>query len=245
MKKILFSLMALVCCMGIDAQVVKLMKDGNVVATYNASQVDDVLFVEEDTHEYVDLNLPSGVKWATCNVGAATPEDFGLYFAWGETTGYTNHDHSYSWANYKWTIDSSTTLIKYNPNTTSGTVDNRAVLDLIDDAANVFWGGSWRIPSQTEWTELKEQCDWTWDDTKKGYKVASKTNAERFIFLPAAGYYEGNNPSYSNVNAYYWSSTLNTSNPVEAYSCCIENNNIKWMSNSWRYYGQTVRPVFK
>ena len=134
-------------------------------------------------HEYVDLGL--SVKWATCNVGAESPEDYGDYFAWGETTSKS----TYNLSTYKYCNGSSTTLTKYNTSSSYGTVDNKTQLDLTDDAARANWGGSWRMPTYAEWTELCEQCTWTWTSQNgvKGYKVTSKSNCNS-IFLRATGY---------------------------------------------------------
>ena len=103
---------------------------------------------KENDHEYVDLGLPSGLKWATCNVGATAPEEYGNYYAWGENTPKDNYD----WDTYKLTTDGGTTFTKYN-----GT-DGKTTLDPEDDAAAVNWGGKWRMPTDDEWTELRENC---------------------------------------------------------------------------------------
>ena len=116
-------------------------------------------------HEYVDLGLPSGLKWATCNVGAIKPEEYGDYFAWGEIKPKQRYDDD----NYTY---------KSNPET----------LPLSADAANVNWGGKWRMPTKAEQDELRNYCTWEWTtlNGEKGYKVISKKNGNS-IFLPAAG----------------------------------------------------------
>ncbi|MCQ2319676.1 MAG: hypothetical protein MJZ90_12290 [Bacteroidales bacterium] len=101
-------------------------------------------------HEYVDLGLPSGLLWATCNVGADSPEDYGDYFAWGETETKSDYD----WDTYKWCNGSYNTLTKYNTKSSYGTVDNKTTLELSDDAARANWGGSWRMPTEAEFQEL-------------------------------------------------------------------------------------------
>ena len=125
------------------------------------------------------------VKWADRNVGASKPEEYGDYFAWGETEPKS----TYSWSTYKWCNGSETTLTKYNTNSSYGTVDNKTILDLSDDAARANWGGSWRMPTDAELTELREQCTWTWTTQNgvNGYKVTSKSNGNS-IFLLAAGF---------------------------------------------------------
>ena len=91
------------------------------------------------------------VKWATCNVGATKPEEYGDYFAWGETDPKSTYD----WSTYKYCNGSSSTLTKYNTDNSQGTVDNKTTLDLSDDAARANWGDSWRMPTDAELTELR------------------------------------------------------------------------------------------
>ena len=113
-----------------------------------------------DDHEWVDLGLPSGTLWATCNVGADRPGDFGDYFAWGETTP----KQSYSWENYKWCYGYSSTLIKYCTNSSfgyNGFVDNKNELDPEDDAAYANWGPSWRMPTYDQTARLYEVLAWS------------------------------------------------------------------------------------
>ncbi len=140
-----------------------------------------------DDHEWVDLGLPSGTLWATCNVGADRPGDFGDYFAWGETAP----KDSYSWENYMWCYGYSSTLTKYCTNSSfgyNGFVDNKAELDPVDDAAYVNWGPSWRMPTYDQLEELRTQCTWTWriKDGSYGHLITGPNGNS--IFLPAAGY---------------------------------------------------------
>ncbi len=196
----------------------------------------------ESGHEWVDLGLPSGLKWATCNVGATTPEGYGNYFAWGETSP----KDSYTWSAYKYCNGSSSTLTKYNTSSNYGTVDNKTILDLSDDAARANWGGTWRMPTYNEWDELKNNCTWEWTTQNgvNGYKVTSKTNGNS-IFLPEAGYRNGT--SVYNVGSYgrYWSSSLYESRPYtyRAYYLYFSSGNVYW-GYSDRYNGHTVRAVF-
>ena len=163
-------------------------------------------------HEYVDLGL--SVKWATCNVGASKPEEYGDYFAWGETQPKS----TYNWSTYKYCNGSYNTLTKYNNSSSYGTVDNKTKLELSDDAARANWGGSWRMPTRAEQGELRENCTWTWTTQNgvNGYKVTSKKNGNS-IFLPAAGYRDVS--SLSNAGSYgdYWSSSLFSGSPSRAY----------------------------
>ncbi len=186
------------------------------------------------THEYVDLGLPSGTKWATCNVGATSPEEYGDYYAWGETTT----KETYSWDTYK--HGDGETFSKYNA------TDGLTTLEAADDAAVANWGGSWRMPTDVEWTELRENCDWVWtyyyDGTGvAGYVVVSKTNGNS-IFLPATGSCDGGALDYAGDYGYYWSSSLSTDYPDYAWSAYFYSGNV---SRDYydRYYGHSVRPV--
>ena len=188
-------------------------------------------------HEYVDLGL--SVKWATCNVGASKPEEYGDYFAWGETQPKDYYD----WSTYKWCNGSYNTLTKYNNSSSYGTVDNKTVLDKTDDAAAVNWGGSWRMPTMAEQGELCEQCTWTWTTQNgvNGYKVTSKKNGNS-IFLPAAGYRYGSSLFYAGSYGFYWSSSLITGNPYYACGLGFYSGSVGWNYDD-RGYGFSVRPV--
>ncbi len=135
-----------------------------------------------DPHEWVDLGLPSGTLWATCNVGASNPEELGSYFAWGETAT----KDFYEWSTYKWCNGSETTMTKYCTNSdygNDGFVDNKTELDPEDDAAYVNWGPSWRMPTTEQQCELYENCssDWT---TQNGVNGRLFTGPNR-ITLPS------------------------------------------------------------
>ena len=151
----------------------------------------------------MDLGLPSGVKWATFNVGANSPEESGDYYAWGETSPKS----SYTWLNYKWCEGSYNMLTKYNCDSSNGVVDYKTILDPEDDAATVNWGQTWRIPTKAEFDELIENCTWTWSSLNGvyGYEIKSNTN-ENSIFLPAVGYYSEN--TLQTYSGSYSSSTL-------------------------------------
>ncbi len=192
-------------------------------------------------HDYVDLGLPSGLKWATCNVGANNPEDYGGYYAWGETETKS----TYSWSTYKWCNGTSTTMTKYCTRSSYGTVDNKTTLDPEDDVAHVKWGGDWRMPTWYEREELRDtdNCTWTWTTQggKNGYLVTSKKNGNS-IFLPAAGYRNDSSLTRAGYDGYYWSSSLSTSGSLDAYGLYFD-----WdfdnLSYCDRIYGQSVRPV--
>lgn len=193
-----------------------------------------------DGYEFVDLGLPSGLKWATCNVGAITPEGYGDYFAWGETTPKTN----YSWSTYKYCQGSSSTMTKYCYYSGFGTVDNKTTLELADDAAHVNWGGAWRMPTKAEQDELRNNCTWTWttQNNVNGYGVVGPNGNS--IFLPAAGYRYNGSLNLVDSDGYYWSSSLSASASYYAYRLCIYSSNIGWNYIN-RYFGQSVRAVCK
>lgn len=194
-------------------------------------------------HDWVDLGLPSGTKWATMNVGATTPEGYGNYYAWGEITTKS----SYNWSTYKWCNGSYDTMTKYCTSSSYGTVDNKNTLELTDDAAYVNWGSSWRMPTRTEQDELRDKnyTTWTWTTQNgvNGYKVTSKTNGNS-IFLPAAGY-RGDSSLYgAGSGGYYWSSSLDAYNSYYAYELGFYSSNVGWYDSN-RYYGRSVRAVLR
>jgi len=159
-------------------------------------------------HDWVDLGLPSGTKWATCNVGASKPEDYGNYYAWGET----RTKDSYFYDNYRWTIcDGAIHFIKYitQPDYAykNGYTDNLTTLEANDDAATANWGHGWRMPTETELQELISNCthQWTTQNDVKGM-LFTGTNGNS-IFMPAAGGYDGY--VYGTASdGFYWSSSL-------------------------------------
>ena len=189
-----------------------------------------------DNHIHaVDLGL--SVKWACCNVGAESPEDYGGYYAWGETEEKNN----YSRSTYKWCNGSYDTMTKYCISNSDGTVDNKTTLDLSDDVAHVKWGGSWRMPTIDELNELRSKCSWEWtlSNGMLGYKVTGPNGNS--IFLPAAGVRSDDNVSSRGSYGSYWSSTLGSSGSSGA-SIFFYSSYHAW-SGSSRYYGHTVRPV--
>lgn len=199
---------------------------------------------------FVDLGLPSGLKWASCNVGANSPEDYGDYFAWGETE--PKEDYVYS--TYKWCKVGTTKFTKYCTKSdfwaNDVPMDNKTVLDSEDDAASANWGGSWRIPTDEEWTELMTNCSCTWTNDYNGtgiagLKMTSKKAGykDKAIFLPAAGHRSpGSLESMS--GGCYWSSSLRTDFPDYAWRFCFGSGYKDFgMGNTSRRYGHTVRPV--
>lgn len=186
-----------------------------------------------ETHAYVDLGL--SVKWATCNIGASSPEEYGDYFAWGET----EPKDVYVWSTYKWCNGSQNTLTKYCTNKEYGAVDNKITLELEDDAAHVNWGGEWRMPTKAELEELREKCTWT--PTKingvSGREITGPNGNK--LFLPYSGYcseskYPGGGTGHC------WSST---SNSYEAYYLTYNWSNNGHIVADLRCFGFTIRAV--
>ena len=190
-----------------------------------------------DCIEAVDLGL--SVKWATCNVGASSPEEYGDYFAWGETQPKDYYD----WSTYKWCNGSYDTQTKYCTNSSHGVVDNKTVLEPEDDAATMNWGGSWRMPTNAELTELREQCTWAWTTQNgiNGYKVISKKNGNS-IFLPVAGGRYESSLSDAGSEGICWSSSLCTDGPHNAWDTNFNSNRV-YGYGRYRCKGFSVRPV--
>ena len=177
---------------------------------------------KHEGHEYVDLGL--SVKWATCNVGATSPEDYGNYYAWGETSTKS----SYTSDNSK-TYGKSMGDIKGNSNY---------------DAATANWGGSWRMPTELEMRELKGKCTWTWTTQNgvNGFNVKGPNGNS--IFLPAAGYRCGSSLDNAGSCGFYWSSTTYDDDGSSAYDLGFTSD-IYGMNYDGRDYGQSVRPVLE
>ena len=185
--------------------------------------------------------------WATSNLSAsglcANPEDYGDYYAWGETEPKKN----YSWSTYKWCNGSSSTLTKYNTNSSYGTVDNKTVLEPEDDVAHVKLGGKWRMPTDAEWTELRTECTWTWVTNYNGSgingRLVKATNGNS-IFLPAAGCRDNSSLDLAAGSlGRYWSSSLNTDDPIHAWSVSFTSVAVARGYHYRYYYGLSVRPV--
>ena len=190
----------------------------------------------ETQYKAIDLGL--SVKWATFNVGASKPEDYGAYYAWGETEEKENYD----WSTYKWCNGSKNTMTKYCANSDYGTVDNKTTLDPEDDVAHVKWGGGWRMPTKAEQDELRNNCTWTWTTLNgvNGYTVTGPNGNS--IFLPAAGSRMGT--YHQEIGGYgrYSSSSLRlVGDGYSAYTLCISGSGPGW--DIGRQYGHCVRPV--
>lgn len=195
------------------------------------------------THEWVDLGLPSGTLWATCNVGAVNPEDYGKYFAWGEIA----QKAKYEWRTYLLCEGCDVNLTKYCPSYDFGYddyEDNLTTLEAADDAATIFWGDEWRMPSASEFKELIDNCTYSWT-FRNGVRGALFTGSSgRSIFLPGAGIYSGDVCAQSPYAGFYWSSRLYDAWPPDAYYLRIESDGPQ-REYKHRYYGMAVRPVRK
>lgn len=225
-------------------------------AEYQTKDINKIEFLEKldpyNGHEYVDLGL--SVKWATMNIGASKREDYGNYYAWGETTTKS----TYNWNSYKWDLngtwldqtkytidDGNTSKVWYENGIFVG--DNKTSLEMVDDVAAITWGGSWRMPTREEQEELCTKCthEWTSLNGKYGYKVTGPNG--NYIFLPAAGQrFEGNIYSTGNYGA-YWSSSLYS--PQSSMCAFYLEFQSVWdhlpSSNNFheRYIGYSIRPV--
>ena len=197
---------------------------------------------EHEKHGYVDLGL--SVKWATCNIGAINPEEYGDYFAWGEV----EPKEVYDWSTYRYGLDWNQ-VIKYCDNDycgKDGFVDDKMELDPEDDAATMNWGGDWRMPTNVEMDELKTQCSWTWITLNEidGYLVTSNVvgYTDKSIFLPAAGIVYHDGVSNVGLHGYYWSKSLFRGSPGGAHVMEINLDYIDRYPHS-RELGLSVRAV--
>ena len=235
-------LLSLLCIVGITTATAQndvwVWRSGNAVKTAHADSITFTAPVSiSGGHAYVDLGL--SVKWATCNVVAMWPEDYGDYFAWGETAAKSD----YLWATYKFTTD----MTKYNA------TDGKTVLDAEDDAAAANWGGDWRMPTHDEIKELlnTDNCTWEWQAAGNtafggvaGYKVTSKKSGytDKYIFLPAAGYRDGSSLYRAGEWGYCWSATLYKGYVSGACYLFFDRYRKTSLSTTARY-GRPVRPV--
>ena len=200
--------------------------------------------------DVVDLGL--SVKWASSNLGASKPTEYGGYYQWSGTKDVFDRNIYLDWNNclYHTGSDKYTSWEKYNTKSSYGTVDNKTVLESMDDAASVVLGGNWRMPTDEEWEELRnpDNCSWKWTtiDGVKGYKVQSKKPgySDNWIFLPAAGCRNKDGLEFAKSSGCYWSSSVNTDNPHYAYYMFFNSSHFGGSNNN-RYAGHSVRPVLE
>ena len=194
-----------------------------------------------DGHDWVDLGLPSGTRWATCNVGATSPEEYGNYYAWGEITT----KETYSWSNYIYCNGSGNTLTKYCNDSeygSNGFTDTLTTLQASDDVATYNWGEGWRMPTYDELNELYTNCTIT-TVTQNGIngELYTGTNGNS-IFLPNAGYYDNSLNTLGSTNG-YWSSSLYSDQPNYAWYVFYNSGNSGLSFNYGRFCGRSIRPV--
>ena len=230
-------------------------KSGGTLITPNVSFINEsggVICLPElddpyNGHEYVEIG---GLKWATMNIGASQPSDYGLYFAWGETQGYTAEQVGsgegqkyFGWADYKYGNGTSspnyTGMTKYNLS------DGLTTLEATDDAAVANWGGSWRMPTTAEFQALGAAVNTVYTQVNNVYGIlcTDKTDSSKTLFFPAVG--NCNNGSVNNAvsNGSYFSSSINTNDIRIAYVFGFNSSDAFWNVNSSRYFGFAVRPV--
>lgn len=199
-----------------------------------------------DTRKWVDLGLPSGMLWATCNIGADSPEDYGDYFAWGETSP----KEVYNWDTYKWGeateyIDIWKYIYDYydysSGTTTPG--DGKTELDSSDDAATANWGAEARMPSLEEIQELMDNCSWEWVQRNGVYGQQGTGPNGNTIFLPAAGYRSDESLRGEGSNGYFWSRTLSPHDCASACNLNFDMWDLCWQGFYNRINGFPVRAV--
>lgn len=212
--------------------------------------------------EAVDMGFPSGTKWANMNVGANSPEDYGLFFAWAETTGYegdASDGRVFGWEQYKWMSEGGSSWEQINKYQISDgriaacwyddegkyTGDSKVVLGMEDDAALTHWGVKWRTPTYAELEELKDfsNASWTKKNGVDGLQLTSKINGNS-IFLPAAGYRTDSSVEDKGGSGNYWASTLRSTDTIVA-GCLIVSSAGASMSYTERLGGRSIRPVLQ
>ncbi|MBR2359912.1 MAG: hypothetical protein IKA75_05765 [Bacteroidaceae bacterium] len=202
---------------------------------YNFAEIKSFTTKEYIPTQYGAVDLGLSVKWAACNVGASSPEEYGGYYAWGETEEKSDYD----WETYKWCNGSDGFMTKYCTNSSYGAVDNKTVLDPEDDVAHVKLGGNWRMPTEEEIDELIEKCTWKWftfNGVSGQLIIGPNDNS---IFLPAAGNFDGVSHG---THGRYWTATMprNTNYGSLLY---FQSGNKAHIVKSSRFIGRSVRPV--
>ena len=204
--------------------------DLNVLSEDLSEFLKNISTEKESPREYVNLGLPSGTLWATTNIGASLPEEYGVYFVWGDSiTRRRYYANAYFDSSYS----------KYNSD--GGLIE----LEPENDAASVKWGKQWRIPSKEQFDELINNkyttTQWTQQNGVYGRKITSKSNGNS-IFLPATGYRSNSSLNNDGSNGYYWTRTLSLGIPSDAWSLYFNSGNVNTDYDS-RCNGLTVRPV--
>lgn len=195
--------------------------------------------------EYIDLGLPSGTKWATCNVGADRETDYGLYFAFGETKGYSGFTDAkrFNWGDYKFSVNSSNyKFAKYN------STDGKKILDLCDDAAHMHMGGKWHMPTKEQFRELKSNTIICWETNYNGSGIdgtlfISKSDTSKKLFFPASGRIFNCISECVGKTCNYWSSSIYNNNDCYGFDLSMASK-LAIVGLSHRNGGNTVRGVF-
>ena len=214
---------------------VKLFDEVYYSAVNSITTMEESRYIVINGHQFVDLGLPSGLLWARTNIGAPFSSDDGDYFAWGETEPKSY----YAWSTYKWWGDDNIT--KYNP------TDKKTTLDSEDDAATVNWGVPCRMPDSSEFEELYNECDWTWQESyngTSGYLVTGPNG--KTIFFPASSSHFDDDELYDHGwDGYYWSRSIDQLHTTYyARFLMFNKGNVKpKIYGSFRPNGLTVRPV--
>ena len=230
------------------AQKMIVTKSDDTKVEFDITEVKEVAFEEEaDAHEWVDLGLPSGTLWATCNIGAESPEQVGDYFAWGEI----ETKNGFNWTHYLLSVGSENTLTKYCTQSewgNEGFTDNLTELEPEDDAATMIWGDKWQMPSLEQVEELSTCSSiGTTLNGVPGRKVFSKLDPQNvWIFLPNSGWRQARN--YNDMSyGHYWGRTLCSSNSNYATGIYFNSSNLNASNypNNYdkRCYGRPIRPV--
>ena len=250
-KSLCFAMLWCGITMQASAQGIVVNKLDGTKVFYKASEVQSVGVYgygegpddNPELHEYVDLGLPSGTLWATCNVGANSPEEYGDYFAWGETQ--PKSDNIYNLSAYRYYDSVYKVYTKYCLESVYGTIDNKSELEMSDDAATVNWGSGWQMPIYEQFDELFDSSytttTWTTLNGVNGRMIVSKSNGNR-IFLPAAGWRYDTSFDYAGSYGHYWSRSLYKSHSNIAYRHYFYSGNII-TDYCNRYFGCSVRPV--
>ena len=197
-------------------------------------------------HAYVEIG---GLKWATMNVGATSETDYGLYFQWGDTQGYTadqvgtgEGQKAFSWSDYKFNPSGDgSTFTKYNGS-------DYTVLQSEDDAVQAAWGGNWRMPTTAEYAALGAAVNSAWTADYQGSGVSGlvltdKTDSSKVLFFPAVGHCLNGSVGYVGSYGLYWSSSVSSSYVQGAYSLFFSSSNVNWQGNDYRDDGFAVRGV--
>ena len=226
--------------------VVTAVKEGTAAVTAKAKNgvMSNCAVTVEPAMKAVDMGL--SVKWCSCNVGATRPEEYGNHYAWGETTT----KELYDWSTYTLCNGAASTLTKYCLEKYSGTVDNKTVLEKVDDVAAQVLGGNWRMPTEAEAQELMntDNCTWTWctENGVNGCRFTSKKTGNS-IFLPAGGNYGGivgKGLVYQGERGFYWTSSLSTDHDDSNHAMEFYFGS-NWVDCTFggRCVGKSVRPV--